>query len=531
MYNKKKSTKDNKKFVYWNIEDQPIEFPKKIRAVYEKNYKLNRVRFTNWIDKFNLKNREDIDWWMTLPPTRDPYKSQLLNYISAIDTLKKISPKNLKIYTNSDTKFNLLSKSFKKFSKKVKVKNKEQFKFLSIYLGYFKSIIFQLIIFIYINCFIKKKIITGKNLTIIDIFVTNDAKQNANFYPPFQNKKKEILFVPTFIQTFNYFKLFKIIHTISKNNNYLFKEHNLSIADLFYSFFHIFRRKKFLKLKFFYKNFDLSEIVHEEIKNFNDFNSIFIGLLNYKFFKNLKIKKVKINKTINWFENQIIDKGWNLGFRKFFKEAEENSLGIQDFGKHYNMINNSPSYAESKAKVTPKKITVISKIYLNMTKEFCKRQKVDLGNSWRFKDMKKNSFKVSRKRKKILLVLCGVYEIDKILIDLIYKTCLENKKLIINIKAHPILNIRKMIKKDLPKNIIIKKERLQDLLSKTKTVITSGPSSTILESSSNGNFLILPNIEAGTKMNTLRHKLLLKNYKLINNSKELFRSIKLFNNR
>ena len=284
-------------------------------------------------------------------------------------------------------------------------------------------------------------------------------------------------------------------------------------------------------MKFFYKNFDLSEIVHEEIKNFNDFNSIFIGLLNYKFFKNLKIKKVKINKTINWFENQIIDKGWNLGFRKFFKEAEENSLGIQDFGKHYNMINNSPSYAESKAKVTPKKITVISKIYLNMTKEFCKRQKVDLGNSWRFKDMKKNSFKVSRKRKKILLVLCGVYEIDKILIDLIYKTCLENKKLIINIKAHPILNIRKMIKKDLPKNIIIKKERLQDLLSKTKTVITSGPSSTILESSSNGNFLILPNIEAGTKMNALRHKLLLKNYKLINNSKELFRSIKLFNNR
>ena len=530
MYNKKKSRKDNKKFIYWSIEDQPIEFPKKIRAVYEKNYKLNRSQFTNWIDKFNLKNKKDIDWWMTLPSTRDPYKSQMFNYVCVVDTLKKINQKNLKINTKSNIKYYSLCKSFKKLSSKIKVKNKEKLKFFTICLNYFKSIFFQLLIFIYINCFVKKQIVTGKNCTIIDIFITNNKKQNSNFYPLYQNDKKEIFFVPTFIPTLNYFKLFKIINDIKKKNNFLFKEHYLSLADLFYSFFHIFRRKKFLKLKFFYKNFDFSEIVHEEINSFKDFNSIFTGLLNYKFFKNLKIKKIKIKKTLNWFENQIIDKGWNLGFRTFFKEEEENSYGIQDFGKHYNMINNSPSYAESKAKVIPNKITVISKLYLNMTKEFHGKQKVFLGSSWRFKDIKKNSFKVSKKRKKILLVLCGIYEIDKILIDLIFKTCSENKKLIINVKAHPILNIEKIINKDLPKNIIIKNESLQNLLGKAKTVITSGPSSTILESSSNGNFLILPNIEAGTRINALRHKLISKNYNITHNSKELFKSITYFNN-
>ena len=92
----------------------------------------------------------------------------------------------------------------------------------------------------------------------------------------------------------------------------------MKISDLFFSFLHILRRRKFLNSKFNYKKLDISELVWKEIKNFNDFYSINIGLLNYKFFFRLTEKKVNICKSINWFENQIIDKGWNLGFRKFY---------------------------------------------------------------------------------------------------------------------------------------------------------------------------------------------------------------------
>lgn len=35
----------------WNIEEQPIFFPKKIRRIYEKIYKTNRLSYTNWIGK------------------------------------------------------------------------------------------------------------------------------------------------------------------------------------------------------------------------------------------------------------------------------------------------------------------------------------------------------------------------------------------------------------------------------------------------------------------------------------------------
>ena len=60
-------------------------------------------------------------------------------------------------------------------------------------------------------------------------------------------------------------------------------------------------------------------------------------MLNYKFFYRLSKNRVNVSKSFNWFENQIIDKGWNLGFRNFFPNQEKNSYGYQDFNKHFNV--------------------------------------------------------------------------------------------------------------------------------------------------------------------------------------------------
>ena len=46
-----------------------------------------------------------------------------------------------------------------------------------------------------------------------------------------------------------------------------------------------------------------------------------IGILNYRFFKKLELSNLKIRKSINWFENQFKDRGWNLGYRKYFKRV------------------------------------------------------------------------------------------------------------------------------------------------------------------------------------------------------------------
>ena len=128
---------------------------------------------------------------------------------------------------------------------------------------------------------------------------------------------------------------------------------------------------------YYYKSINISELVNEEILNYDDFYSINNGLLNYKFFYRLSKNKVNVLKSFNWFENQIIDKGWNLGFRNFFQINQKNSYGYQDFNKHFNLISNSPSKIEKFSKVTPEKIIIISHYFKKNNERIYKKSKIN----------------------------------------------------------------------------------------------------------------------------------------------------------
>ena len=103
----------------WNIEKQPIFFPNKIKKIYEKIYKINRLKYTKWIDKISQSTEREIDWWMTKPTLRNPYESNLLNYITVLETLEKIKIKNLEIITSS---YQMKLVLFKYFNKKLNIK-------------------------------------------------------------------------------------------------------------------------------------------------------------------------------------------------------------------------------------------------------------------------------------------------------------------------------------------------------------------------------------------------------------------------
>ena len=519
------------KTITWDLEDAPIKFPKEVRQIFYEVFIHNRKKFTLWVDKIGKKNRNDIDWWSTLPSLRDPYTNNLLNYISIIDTISKIKFKNLKIITRSYEMKRILEKNFN--NKKINIKvtyQKEKVKVIS---NFLKSIIFQIIIYFYINLFFKKKKVEkSQKITLVDTFITLNERQNSNYYPKdiknFKGKRSiKILIVPTFIPTLNIFKLFKIINNLpEKRKNYLFKEHYIKINDLFFSFFHILRRNKFLKRKFNYKKIDLSKLISEEIKNYGDFNSIIIGILNYKFFKRLYENEINIYKSINWFENQIIDKGWNLGFRSFFQKFEHNSFGYQDFNRHFNLINHSPSESENKSRVTPNNIIVISKYFIKVTKEFYKKQKTTVAESWRFRKILKSKIRPLNKRNKILFILCGIKQIDEQLLKMAIEICLKNTKVKIYIKNHPILDLKKInCFSSLPKNLIVIYGDLQKILNRCYVSITSGPSSAILEGACMNTPLILPEIEPGVKENMKILNLNKKNIFIVKSASEILNKV------
>ena len=512
----------------WNIEEQPIFFPNEVKKIYEKIYRLNRLKYTNWIGKISRSNKNNIDWWMTKPTLRNPYTSNLLNYITVIETLEEINNKNIEITTSSNEMKLILFKYFKKKSNiKIHIQKKDNSFFQNNILSFFKCFFFQLFIFIFIKFFVvKKKYNKDNNYTLIDTFLTLDKRFNNELYPIVPKKNdKQVLFVPTIIHTLRFYRLIKLILKMD-TSNYLFKEHYLTFKDLFFCFFHFYRKKKFLKNTYYYKKYNLSKIVNEEINSYDNFNSIITGILNFNFFKNIS-NFLSVKKSINWFENQVIDRGWNLGFRTFFKKHEKNSFGYQNFTRHYNLISFSPSEFENKSKVTPEKIIVISKFFHKISKEFFKKQISILGPTNRFKNISKTKIKNSKKRNQIILILSGIREIDRSLIKFVLNACLLDKKFKVYVKDHPIMPLNKIISlKNIPTNLIPVNQKLDNLLKKSFISITSGPTSAIQESYIMNNFLILPKIEVGTEINASRLKLNPKNIFIVKNTFEFLKVIK-----
>lgn len=206
----------------WDIESLPINFPKIIRKKYEFYYLKNKKKYTLWIDKCGKLSKGNIDWWMTLPSYRNPYISNIFNYLTVLDTLSSI--KNKKINLTILTKSNQLSKIIQIYFKKsfeVKIqKNNAKF---SIVKNLLKSIIFQLVLFFFIKFFIKKQFYNKKKILIVDQFITLNKKQNSNFFKDFSDTKKlKTLISPTFIPTMNFFKLFSNIFFLIKKKIIIF---------------------------------------------------------------------------------------------------------------------------------------------------------------------------------------------------------------------------------------------------------------------------------------------------------------------
>jgi len=118
-----------------------------------------------------------------------------------------------------------------------------------------------------------------------------------------------------------------------------------------------------------FKGFDISPLIKEEISNDKVSNSSISGLLNYRFVKRLNYSGIKVKTFINWFENQSIDHGYNIGFRENYPEV--NLIGYLGFPPQNNYLSLYPTEQERLFKVIPKEVKVIGSGYINMVKQFC----------------------------------------------------------------------------------------------------------------------------------------------------------------
>ena len=523
-----------KEKLIWDTTLDPIEYPSQVKKKFFELSIKHRKNFVEWIGKISNDFTKNYLWWIKLPSSRDPYKSNLFKNIIILFILKDkelLNKIDTIIFENK-----LIFKSYyidnKIDLKKVKIKFKKKEYIYQL----IKSIIFSFFNFLIVKIITKKKIFSQKNYVLINTLLSTKNEIHDYVFPGLhkilnRKKKKQVLFVPNFIVHNNILNIYKNIKILSKQK-YIFLENWISFSEFFkYMLKHLFfnslnvDKKKFKK--FF--SFNCSSLILSDLNSKIDFYSEFQSILKIEFIKKLKKHDVKVVKTISRFENQSIDRSWFYGFRNYFPNAK--NLGFQGFLYYPQLSNQSPTIYENKAKVIPNLLLVPNNSIFKHRKEFFKKINLKIGPSF-----KKYDFKKKQKHKKIYkftVALCGIYSLDKNIILWVVFSLLRNKNIKVVIKPHPILAIQKLItlipKKLLPQ-ITFSNELVTNLLEKTQFLISSGPTSIIFESLHYGCKLLYLNLDPNDYF-IYKKKLIKKNnFEFVKDENSLLKLMNKLNN-
>ncbi|MGA1870830.1 MAG: hypothetical protein ACMUJM_20025 [bacterium] len=199
--------------------------------------------------------------------------------------------------------------------------------------------------------------------------------------------QRTLFFVPTWYKI----GLGKIYSTVCRvrldKKNYLLKEDYLRVIDYFFAWGYVFRvlyvSSKIRPALFF--GIDISPLVREELKSMKGFSLAFLTLLNYRFPLRLKKSGLSIRFVVNWFENQVVDKGWNMGFHHFLPKIPV--VGYQGFIASPLELNIYPTSMEKQCGVLPHRVHIISKALIGVHKEFCPDLEVTTAPAFRYQHL------------------------------------------------------------------------------------------------------------------------------------------------
>ena len=488
-----------KEKLIWDTTLDPIDYPVQIKNKFFELSIKHRKNFVDWIGKISDNFTDDYLWWIKLPSSRDPYKSDLFKNIIIILILKnnKLLNKIDTIVFENELILKAIQKDNKISLKKIRIKFKKKRYFYNL----LKSIIFSFVNFFIIKMITKKNFFFNKDYVLINTIINTKNENQDYVFPGLdkilnKKKKKHVLFVPSFLVHGKFLNIYKNIKKLSKQR-YIFIENWISYYDFFgYLFKHLFSNRLNENKNKFEKFFscDCSLLIASDFNSKVDFYSEFQSILRIKFIEKLSKQDLKVIKTISRFENQSIDRSWFYGFRNFFPKTK--NLGFQGFLYYPQLVNQSPTFYENKAKVIPDLLLVPNNSIFRHRKEFFKKINLKIGPSFKNHDLKRN--KRNKKNNKFTFALCGIYSLDKNIILWLVFSLQRNKNIKVIVKPHPILPIHKLIAlipEHLLSRITISNDSVTNLLKKTQFLISSGPTSIIFESLLYGCKLLYLNLD------------------------------------
>ena len=515
------------KKLFWDCTVHFNDYPKIIKFNFKKHYLKERHNFTNWIKLISADYKNNIDWWASPPASRNLSYSNLYKHLCILKTISSFKKyRNIKLYikVNSINLKKIIIKNFdKKFVEVEYFEKKDKKLFL---VNYIKISIYFVFQFFWLKFLSFFKNCDYKIINIIDTFVINSKTKEKNYYGKLRNYLKQNLtktfFIPTIIEN-NFFKFCKISLSLSSDKNFLFKEFYTNIDDVFFCILYIFRKRKFAKRFVTFQNYDLSGLINDEINHNDDLYTVFISIYNYRFAKKMSLNLVKINKIVNWFENQPIDKGWNFGFRKFYPNLK--TIGYQGYISQPEYMNTMPATYEKKFEVIPHQIITVGKSFINSQKEFCDNLNIISGPAFRFNDSFGLAKKAERNFKIVIFLEGASEEDDRKLVFKFIEISKKFPKLTFYIKQHPSLILKNL---KLPNNFVLLKHKFSFIAKRTLIAVAYGNTSVTLESLAYGCKLLIPIDNFFDRLNLKRLNIPSNLYRICSDQDDICNSINFF---
>lgn len=501
-----------------------------------------RDEFNSLITDLSIPNIDKIDWWVNGLPSRNTYASPFFHYFCCIHFVHYLDKNNQlnhkKIIVDTKNLKNIIDAIIYKNNAKIsrvivstniKIMVKQ---LLKKYLGGLYMLFYNYIKLLIVKSIIKPNPLINKHLVLIDTFVIPGYTDSKRWYGSLWENlslemQKHTYFVYSIVSS-PIIKLYSIYSKIKTNKeNYIVKETFLHLSDLLFAFNY---KKRLKQLKIEKKeilNQDISELIKEYLFDPTNIFGAQGSLLMYRFIYRLKQKKIKVRLAIDWFEGQIMDKAWNIGFHTFYPGTK--TVAYRAFESYPLYLCSFPIPIECEAGVVPQVFALPGSKTAESVKEFVPELKTILIPAYRAKHVwEKISHVGKKKTNNILVALPMAIKISKYIIDLIVEISNNavNKNIIYNfiLKQHPTISIKNLFDfpiDTLPSNVRFTNEKSLPVLLHSAKVLITEASSTCLESIAIGVPVILIKREDGLFQNPLPKGIDEKMYSICSSVDEL----------
>ena len=458
--------------------------------VYQKIAGEHRQGITQFIG--NISNGVSLDWWLEAPATRNQVYSQLFRHICTILTLRALLKQGnipLSVTVDSTPLANEIRGLLKVFNIDAPVFGPsaphEITNRIQRWISPFRSMARLLLEW----CVIRTTALAGGNrqsihhpIVLIDTFAIPGFVDNDRYFPHLYELsgefKPRLRFAPQFLEM-SLGQLRRAAQTLRKQTDkYLLKEDYIRPRDLLWCFGH-WRRIKTLPLKNTrYLDIELKQLIVAEIRSRSAFRCALRGLVNYRFAKALSRAGVPIAKSIDWFENHPLDRGWNAGFNTFFPDI--NTVGYTGFfpaGQSYR-----PSAREYEAGILPKSHSIIGDGFRADMSEFFAGCAIEPGPALRYLRLPSIPKRVGQHT--AILVAMPYYR----------SMCIEVMRTVVElaaghegwefvVKTHPAqpLDAIGFNAAEFPSNIKVSDKTIAALLQQSAIMVSGAQASTIIE--------------------------------------------------